>query len=144
MRRQIVFPLLAIAAIGSILLSGRLVYDYARLVMVFPVIAGLLVIVLCLVQIAIEAVPAGLNTALQRKPTSLGREFRTLLRIAAILPCVWIFGYAVGPSLYLLLWLRLHEENWKITLGLGLGAFSLTYGLFGMVLGVSLPKGLLM
>jgi hypothetical protein len=136
-RVQAIFPALLVAFTGAMLALGYFHYHYSWTSFAFPLIAGLVVIVLC----------AGEMLGLLRHPETVAQPadqmpavpIRSLLWLFALGPFLWAFGFVFGAALYLLISMRGHAFSWRAAIMTALVSLLVSWGLVIEVLGVQLP-----
>ena len=121
-------------------------YEYKWVVLRFPIGIGLVVLLFCVLDLWVtrdSAVTTVTSEVVQTetKETSLSPRSASLgmVWIIAILPIILLFGYGIGLSLYVLLFLKAHGQGWRLAVVLSLCTFALVYFAFVKVLGVPLP-----
>ena len=139
------FPLLIMLFVVSVLLLGFWGYGYSRLVMTYPVIAGVITSLFCLL-IFVNDIRSNTSDSTQADdPVVKGRRrlVRNFVSMAAIVPVVAIGGLLAGPFVYLLLFLKLRGESWAVALALAGGTLLFIYLVFVRFLEVTLVTGVL-
>jgi hypothetical protein len=144
-RATSIFPLLASGISLLFLLSGWLFYDYAWVVIRFPLLAGTLTLVTALLLLVRR--PRG---PAEREPAprpdgdgAVAAEFRHYLAVAAILPAVWILGFVPGSAVFLLAFLKWHGTGWVPATAMAAGSALFVHGVFVKLLQLQLPAGIL-
>lgn len=117
-----------------------------------PLVIGLPAIALCLLQLVLDLrarpagsvkppVPAELQPNGGPSP-ALRRELAIWGYLIGFVAVILLFGFWVAIPFFLIAFLRLEAKaGWPSTLSLGLGATAILYGLFVLVLRVSLHEG---
>ena len=139
-----IFPLIIILFIGVFLLSGLLVFDYGRQVIMFPLLVGVPTCLCCMLLIVFQGTgPAKSAFTKGDEIGNLTKDFRSFLWIIAILPILGIVGPTWGIFIYIVGFLKLQGENWYVAVALGIGGVLFISGIFLQLLKFSLPAGLL-
>ena len=130
--------------IAAFLAVGEFVYHYSISVHRFPIIIGTATILLAafaFVRTLRRPSPEdAADGETQAAPAAWPRGTTgALVWLAAALPMVIFLGYLVGPSLYLLLYLRLHSERWLTAVAFAAGAAAVIYFGFHDLLAVRVP-----
>ena len=140
------FALLIAAFVAFFLAAGILYYHYETTVIRFPLMVGVLVIALALIQLvrgprADGAVEPKEEAETLETPRAIDtRElFGGALWLLAILPAVWLLGYPAGITLYLLAYLKAHGEGWVLSIVVALVGLAVVWLLFVQLFAVRLP-----
>jgi len=142
---RIIFPS-AVLAILITLIIISLGYRYtARL---FPLLVMSPVVALLVVQIFMEFRTKAKQEMVckEDKPAgevTLGKYLRSQAWVAALLLLIYLLGFVVGPSLFVLIYLRVHGMKWLTTMICAVTVIVIVYGAFGSLFEVYLYKGLL-
>lgn len=138
--------------IGIILFMGGFIgygwiNDYPKQVLAFPVtIFGLTVAFTLFRLIEIKfgrhlLTEHGTDQAQNEGDISLVKSF---LWILSILPFLWILGFELGISLYVLIFCIAQNIRWLIALPVAIASYAFIAVIFNGVLGANLPKGVLL
>ena len=136
-RSQTVFPALIFAFTATALAVGYFHYQYSWTAFAFPLVAGLVVCLLCAIEIATTSRRRGTSAprAADQPPLSLA-GVAWLFALAAFL---YAFGFVFGAALYLLVCLRGNDFSWRLSVGTAVVSLFATWCIFIRVLGVQLP-----
>jgi hypothetical protein len=109
----------------------------------FPFISGAGIVILCLVWIVANPVPAGKSQPLWSK----GQLVRPVVATAAITAYAWLMeplGYVLSTFAFLVGWQVFVEgEKWRKTTAVAVVGTAAMYLLFVRLLSLALPEGLL-
>jgi hypothetical protein len=137
-RAELAFPALILVTVSALLCAGFLVLDYSWTVIAFPFGTGIVLCVLCLLQLA--------SAARGRWPRSgagdLPEESVTPSSIAWVLALplfIYGVGFVLGPAIFLLAYFKAHGFSWRFSSALAAGSAIVTWGLFIKLLGILLP-----
>ena len=137
-RDELIFPALMFAAAAALLLAGFFVLHYSWTVIAFPLMAGVALCVLCLLDIGatlgLGAVPSTANDD-SPEPLSLAGLGWAL----SLLPFVYALGFVFGSAVYLFTYLRAHGSSWRFSAAVGAASLLVTWGLFIKILHILLP-----
>lgn len=145
------FSLFVMMFVLGFLGIGALHYAYEWSVLRFPFVVGLVTCLLCLGNLAKGARrPAAVSAAGGRagdgdEPLPVGRTLPAVLWVMAVVPFVFVLGYVIGLPLYVLVYLKTHEQGWVLSAALSLCTLAVIYLGFVKLLGVRLsvlPLGL--
>ena len=108
-----------------------------------PLIVGIPAIVLCILQLVLDArVPRGPDAPQGEPPPAPGRELIAWGAFLGLIAGVLLFGFWVAIPLFLVGYLKTQAgTGWATALCLGLGATAALYALFGMLLRVPMHQG---
>jgi hypothetical protein len=137
-RAEIAFPALVLVAVAALLAAGFLVLEYSWTVIAFPFGAGIVLSVLCLLQLA---------TSVWGRPPMPGTDEQpdkpvtasSVAWILALAVCIYGLGFVLGPAIFLLVYFRVRGFSWHVSSAVAAGSLSITWGLFIKVLRVLLP-----
>lgn len=124
---------------------GALHYTYEWSVLRFPFVVGIVTCLLCLGNLAKGARRPAAASGAGDRPLPVGRTLPAVLWVMAVVPFVFVLGYVIGLPLYVLVYLRTHEQGWVLSTALSLCTFAVIYLGFVKLLGVRLsvlPPGL--
>lgn len=137
-RAQIFFPCLIFAVVAVLLVSGFFVYRYSWTVIGFPLGAGLFVLLMCMIDIAMtlagrEPKPAANDAPLE----PLSRN--AVLWAFALMPFVIALGFVFGPALYLLAYMLAYGSSFRLSAIISTASLLVTWGLFIHLMRVPMP-----
>ena len=126
---------------------GAFYYEYEWIVLRFPLLVGLVACVLCvgnLVKGLRDSKTVGDPGKVAESGTGPApRTFRQVLPammwVVAVVPVVFLLGYAIGLPLYVFAYLKTHGHGWRLSCVLSLGTLAVVYLGFVKALGVLLP-----
>jgi hypothetical protein len=124
---------------------GALHYSYEWSVFRFPVLVGLVACLLCLGNLAqsrrlTRTAPTPADPAKNDAPLTFREALLAMLWIAAIVPMVFVLGFAIGLPLYVFAYLKAHKRSWIQSAMVALCVLAVVYLFFVRVLGM--PPGL--
>lgn len=139
---EIAFAAVLVAFVAFIIGAGVFFYHYPMNVMRFPYLVG--TFLLGMAGWRLWGAIRGVRLEGEREeeaPTteSVGEFTRTALWLLLILPAVWILGYPVGITVYLLVYFLAHGQGWPTAVVLSLAGLAVTYFVFIELLRVNLP-----
>lgn len=140
-RAEAIFPALLIVIVATLLVLGNFAFEYSWTAFAFPLAAGLVLCVLCAMEIG------GVAVARREAPDLVARaeEDRPplspsgLVWMFALAVFLYAFGFVAGPALYLLACLRANGFSWIVSGGIAAASIPLTWGLFINIMGILLP-----
>ncbi len=137
-RAEAVFPALIFAAVAALLLAGVFAFHYSWTVIAFPFVAGVVVCLLCLLDIFLTlgrlgARPGATDAAAQ------ALSLASLAWALSLAPFVYALGFVFGPAAFLFVYLRAHGSSWRFSGIVAVASVLVTYGFFIKVLHILLP-----
>lgn len=137
-RAELVFPALVLVAVAALLTTGFVVLQYSWTVIAFPFGAGIVLAVLCLLQLA---------SVLWRRPPMPSAEdpsdqpvtASSVAWILALAASLYGLGFVLGPAVFLLVYFRARGFSWRVSSAVAAGSVAVTWGVFVKVLRVLLP-----
>lgn len=138
---EIGFAAALVAFVAFIIGAGVLYYHYPMNVMRFPYFVGAFLLIMGGWRLKGAIRGERLEGEVEHEPTteSVGEFVRTALWLLAILPAVWVLGYPVGITAYLLVYFLVHGQGWLTSVLLSAAALAVTYFVFIVFLRVNLP-----
>jgi hypothetical protein len=138
-RGELLFPAIIFLVTGVLLLLGAFYYEYARIVFMFPLAAGLALCALCLNEI-VAVVRGRTRTSPQiDDEPDVSMSWTALGWMLSLLIFLYGFGFVFGIAAYLLFCLRGNGFSWQLSVGAAAASLLLTWGVFIKILGVLLP-----
>ncbi len=145
------FPTRILFTLGVVILSAYAVIssrDWPLTMSLFPLIVGVPVLVLSLIQLGMELYQLRSAGGMKREDTGdlqvdlnmnsgvvaakAGKFFGWIL---GFFFCVWVLGFFIAVPLYTLLYLKLDaKESWKLSIALTVATFIFFVGLFDQIL----------
>jgi hypothetical protein len=142
-----IFSLLVVALFAWALWQA---WDWQFRPGLFPWVVGFLGLPLALLQLnldiagAVKTIGHGLVRARDQESARVAREIVKISAwILGYFVAIWLLGFSVAIVVTTLLYLKLANERWPITLVLTFFAWAAFYGLFVYLLHVPFPDGLL-
>ncbi len=151
------FSALVMVFVLGFLGLGYFHYAYEWTILRFPFVVGLFTCLLCVADMLKglhggKAVPVSNGSSngsagddAGEGPLTLRQAWPAMCWVAAIVPFVFVLGYVIGLPLYVLVYLRAHEQGWVLSTALSLCTLAVIYLGFVKLLGVRfsvLPLGL--
>jgi hypothetical protein len=137
-RAEVVFPALIFATAALLLLTGYFVLHYSWAVLAFPVLSGVTLCALCLLDIGMTLMPrAGRPSATRARAEPI--SITGLAWALSLLLFVYALGFVFGPAAYLLIYLLTHGSSWRFSVVVAAASLLVTWGLFIKVLHILLP-----
>lgn len=136
-RGAVVFPVLILAFTAAMLAVGHFHYQYSWTTFVFPLAAGVVVVLLCALEIA--AVLYRPRVSAPREADAPSLSLAGLAWLFALGAFLYALGFVFGAALYLLVCLRGSGFSWRLSLGTAAASLLVTWGLFASILGIQLP-----
>ena len=124
---------------------------YPRQAILFPLVASALILLFAALRLRelwwvsrAEAVAdEGETDSAEGRVSGMRGDVRAFAWVFAVLPAIWLAGYVVGLTLYVLAFLLAHGIGTLRAGAIALGAGAFVQVVFGMVLKVLLPVGVL-
>ena len=144
MKARILFPAaLLLIMIGLIITT----LGYPAKARLFPLLVALPVTVLLVIDLLREFLSHGKGVSGSGKqripsPGMFVRYRGVAAWLAAFALIIYLLGFLAGASLYLLFYLKLHGEKWLTTLIYVLVLIILVYGVFELIFGIPMYKGI--
>jgi hypothetical protein len=137
---ELAFPAVILLAVSALLTAGFLVLDYSWTVITFPFVTGIVLGVLCLLQLATTVRKPLPTPAADERPDEplIASSIAWILALAVLLYGV---GFIFGPAIFLLAYSKAQGSSWKFSSALSASSLIVTWVLFVKLLGVLLPAG---
>ena len=142
---SIIFPILLLSMLATMIVISLGYHYTAKL---FPLLVMLPVAALLVAQIfiAIRDRKKQKTVAKEGKPpgeVTFAKFLQSQAWIVALLLLIYLLGFIVGPSLFVLIYLKTHGVKWITTIICIALVISVVYGAFGLFFEVYLYEGLL-
>ena len=124
---------------------GAFHYDYQWPILRFPVLVGAVACLLCLGNLIrsqrdTRNARAAADLATDDASLTFRDALPAILWIAAVVPMVFVLGFAIGLPLYVFAYLKAHNRNWIQSTVVALCVLAIVYLFFVRILGM--PPGL--
>jgi hypothetical protein len=124
---------------------GAFHYAYEWSILRFPVLVGVVACFLCLASLAQgRRGPQTARAATDQTKGDGSLTFRealpAMLWIVAIVPIVFVLGFAIGLPLYVLVYLKAHDRSWIQSVVVSICILAVVYLIFVRIL--AMPPGL--
>lgn len=128
----------------TLILLGLFYFEYPWKLLRFPFGIGLIIVVLCIVDLVLGKRSGTVEAALESTPDeqwerslSPREALRGSLWVLGALPTVYLLGYVIGLPLYILAAVKLRGHGWVTSLATSAGGLAVVY--FGFVVGLGVP-----
>ncbi len=149
------WPIMTLVMLAIFVVMTGVAMTYPQGARFQPLVIGLPAIALCLLQLVLDLraksagdVAAPTPATLQPDsgpPPALHRELIVWSFLLGFVAAILLLGFWIAIPCFLVAFLRLEAKaGWPLALGLGLSATAVLYGLFVLVLRVSLHEGWLL
>jgi DMSO reductase anchor subunit len=124
---------------------GAFHYAYEWSILRFPILVGVVACLLCLANLAQgrrgpETARSAADHAKADTPLTFRDTLPAMIWIAAIVPTVFVLGFAIGLPLYVLVYLKTHKQSWIQSVVISICVLAVVYLFFVRILGM--PPGL--
>lgn len=143
MRAKIIFMGLVLAALIMMVVFA---WGYPSPANLFPLLIGIPLIMLTGVEMVMEIRRTGKKGTVENRNVfieDVSKHWDMLLWIVALLVLFYFLGHSVGLPLFLFFYLKLHGEDWPVSILITAAIAAVICGGFGLGLRMSLYKGLL-
>jgi hypothetical protein len=143
-RGAFLFPAAIVAVVVVLLALGNFYYEYGWTTFAFPLGVGVVICLLCAIEIAgvlrgrAATTPAGSDID-STDTEQAGLSLPALGWMFALVVFLYAFGFVFGAAIYLLVCLRFNGFSWITSAIVALGSILVTWGLFIHVLDILLP-----
>lgn len=135
-RAATIFPAAILVAVAGVLGIGFFVLHHSWTVIKFPLLAGLVVCVLCLFELSVQLTsPAERISDETEEPLSLA----SVAWIFALLVFLYAFGFVFGSAAYLFVYMRAAGSSWRLSAAITAGSLVVTWVVFIKIFRILLP-----
>lgn len=141
-RGALLFPALILVAVSLLLIVGLFVLEYSWTAIAFPLVAGVLLCGLCVLEMTrVLARRAGTVPAERVESDQLAphHSLSSIAWMFALAVFLYGLGFVFGPAAYLITCLRANGFSWRLSVGVAVASMLFTWGLFIKVMGILLP-----
>ena len=130
------FTVFVMIVVAGFVAVGAFHYDYDWTVLRFPFVVAIVICLLCLGNLAKRPHRPATASGNDHGPPPGRQTMAAVLWVMAVVPMVFTAGFVIGLPLYVLAYLRTHEQSWGLSAALSLGSLAVTYLIFVKLLGV--------
>jgi Tripartite tricarboxylate transporter TctB family len=137
-RAEAIFAGAIFVVVAALIAIGYFVIQYSWITVIFPLIVGIVVCALCLIELARLRIEHQVESVAD-EDTPMPLSLSSLAWMFALIAFLYGLGFVFGPALYLLACLRANDFSWRLSGGIAAVSLLVTWGLFIKVMGVLLP-----
>jgi hypothetical protein len=134
-RAKAIFPFAILTVVAALIAIGYFVIQYSFITFIFPLMVGIVVCLLCLMELARLRANPVVTSADPPAPLSLS----SLAWMFALIVFLYGLGFVFGAAAYLLACLRANGFSWRLAGGVAAASLLVAWGLFIKIMGIQLP-----